>query len=217
MRTRLIRILDLFCGEGAAAMGYYQAASNVQPGTNVVVQIVGVDIRPMPRYPFTFVQEDALSLDYEFLSKFDFIHASPPCKPYTKLYRFSRKDLDKTVLPRTITTLEASGLPYVLENVPQAPLRADVQLDGSMFDIPVKKRRIFQTNLRIERYPRPTTYSESMEVVVVAGNSSTLEAASKAMGINWMSKEGIREAIPPIYTEWIGSQVLRLEAGKLAE
>lgn len=210
MRTRVIRILDMFCGEGGASMGYYRSGFNLFPGSNVVIQIVGVDVRPMPRYPFDFLQYDALCLDYDFMSRFDFIHASPPCKPFTKLYRFSTKDMDATILPRTITTLEAIGLPYVVENVPQAPLRADVQLDGSMFDLPIKRRRVFQTNMRIEEYPRPSSYREGDKIYTIAGKSTTLEAGIKGMGIDWMTVSGLRESIPPAYTEWIGTQVLRI-------
>jgi len=212
--TETIRILDLFCGEGGASMGFFSAASKIRTrvkintGRIINIEVVGVDKRPMKRYPFTFIQEDALSLDYEFLDTFDFIHASPPCKSYTRLYHFAKKDTDKSILPRVLTMLEAAGKPYTVENVPQAPIRADVQLDGTMFNLALKRRRIFQTNVSILRYPQATRYSENMNVTTVAGNSSTLGAASQAMGIYWMSKKGINEAIPPAYTDWIGLQIL---------
>ena len=197
-----IKILDMFCGEGGASMGYYTA---LEPGSHKV-EITGIDIRPMKRYPFNFIQCDALSLDYEFITSFDFIHASPPCKGYTRLYKFAKKDTDKTILPRTLLTLEAYGIPYVIENVPQAPIRADIQLDGSMFGLKVMRKRIFQTNVIItKKYPKPSSKIDN--VVTVAGNSSTLEVASNAMGIDWMSKKGISEAIPPVYTNWIAHQV----------
>ena len=212
--TETIRILDLFCGEGGASMGYFRAASKIRDvakikaGRIINIEIVGVDKRPMKRYPFDFIEADALSLDYEYLDTFDFIHASPPCKSYTSLYHFSRHDIDKSVLPRVLMLLEAAGKPYVVENVPQAPIRADVQLDGTMFNLALKRRRIFQTNASILRYPHATRYSSNMKITTVAGNSSTLAAASKAMGIYWMSKKGINEAIPPAYTKWIGMQIL---------
>jgi len=202
----IIRILDLFCGEGGASMGYYRAMSTLEPGFNV--EIVGVDIRPKKRYPFTFIQLDALKLDYEFLLSFDFIHASPPCQAYSQLSHFSKVDIDKSVLPRTLLMLEAVGLPYVVENVPLAPIRADIQLTGSMFGLKVKRNRIFQTNLRSAAYPQKTSFRENSGIVTVAGNASTLEAASNAMEIDWMSKQGINQAIPPIYTQWIFEQLL---------
>lgn len=209
-----IKMLDLCCGEGGCSVGYYRAASKIKSrlemrtGSKIRIEVTGIDKRYMKRYPFKFVQADALQLDYEYLEDFDFIHASPPCKAYTKLSYFARVDIDKSFLPRILTTLEAAGKPYVIENVPQAPIRADIQLDGTMFDLPLKRRRIFQTNRPASKYPRPTSYYEKCDIVTVAGNSSTLEAASKAMGIDWMSKKGINEAIPPAYTEWIGEQIL---------
>lgn len=202
----MLKILDLFCGEGGAAMGYYRAASKVLAEKDI--QIVGVDIRRMVKYPFGFVHSDVLRLDYDFLLSFDFIHASPPCKAYTQLSHFSRYDTDESILPRLLTTLEAAAKPYVVENVPQAPIRADIQLDGSMFGLDVKRRRIFQTNLRSVRYPQKTTYSLEQDVVTVAGNSATLTSMRKAMKINWMSKAAITQSIPPVYTEWIFDQVL---------
>lgn len=202
----MIRILDLCCGEGGAAMGYFLVAGTFTSASNI--HIVGVDKRPMKRYPFRFIQADVLSLDYDFLLSFDFIHASPPCEPYTRLYKMSRRDTDKTLLPRLLTTLEAAGKPYVVENVPQAPIRADIQLDGTMFDMNLLRRRIFQTNILVLRkYPKPTQYSENWDVVTVAGNLATLEAASNAMNIHWMSHDGIKKSIPPVFTQWIAGEL----------
>lgn len=213
----MLRILDLCCGEGGASMGYYRAASKYLAASNI--QIVGIDLRKMKRYPFSFIQADCLKLDYDFLLEFDFIHASPPCQAYSQLSHMAKTDMDKSILPRMLTTLEAAGKPYVVENVPLAPIRADIQLDGSMFNLALKRRRIFQTNLRSAAYPVRTSFRENTGIVTVAGNAATLEAASKAMGINWMSKKGIMQAIPPVYTEWIFNQVLRqiLEPGELLE
>ena len=68
------RVLDLFCGAGGAGMGYRQAGFDV----------VGVDLNPQPRYPFAFIQHDALTLDMRFIRSFDAIHASPPCQAHTR-------------------------------------------------------------------------------------------------------------------------------------
>jgi len=195
-----MKILDLYCGEGGASMGYHLACPTAE--------IVGVDSRMKKRYPFTFIRADALTLNYEFLLSFDFIHASPPCQAYSQLSHMSKKDMDKSILPRTLLMLEAASKPYVVENVPLAPIRADIQLTGSMFGLKVKRNRIFQTNLVSARYPQRTSFRENSGIVTVAGNASTLDAASKAMDINWMSKKGINQAIPPIYTQWIFEQVL---------
>jgi DNA (cytosine-5)-methyltransferase 1 len=117
--------LDLFCGAGGAAMGYSQAG---------FTEIVGVDIEPQPNYPFTFIQGDALEPPVR-LADFDLIHASPPCQAYSVLRRANPKAEYVDLIAPTRELLEASGRPWVIENVPGAPLEYSVVLCGSMFGL----------------------------------------------------------------------------------
>lgn len=133
------KLLDLFCCAGGAGMGYHQAGFDV----------VGVDIRPQPRYPFEFIQTDCLTLDPDFVRSFDAIHASPPCQAHTamKTMHNARKHLD--LVPQTRAMLIASGLPWAIENVVGAPLIAPITLCGTMFglgveDADLQRHRLFE-------------------------------------------------------------------------
>lgn len=96
--------LDLFCGEGGASMGLHRAGFDV----------IGVDIEPRRRYPFRFVQADALRPPFE-LATFDFIWASPPCEAHTRVWRGQperRLDYEDLIAP-TRALLAAAGVPFV--------------------------------------------------------------------------------------------------------
>jgi DNA (cytosine-5)-methyltransferase 1 len=133
------RLLDLFCGAGGAAMGYSRAG----------FEVVGVDIKPQPRYPFAFVQADALETlrewTWENEISFDAIHASPPCQAFSVLKHLSSGDHPELVEP-TRNRLQATALPYVIENVPGAPLIEPVTICGSSLGLDVRRHRLFETN-----------------------------------------------------------------------
>lgn len=210
------RLLDLFCCAGGAAMGYHEAG----------FEVVGVDINPQPRYPFAFIQADCMTLDQRFLQWFDAIHASPPCQRYTQAQRLMKKDHPDLVLP-VERMLKETGLPYIIENVPGAPLFPAITLCGSMFpELRVYRHRLFKGSFNI--YPpahpphtapqvkmgRPVAQGDFIQVV---GNFSGVAYAREAMGIDWMTRDELREAIPPAYTRYIGKQLIaHLEARRLA-
>jgi DNA (cytosine-5)-methyltransferase 1 len=212
-------LLDLFCGAGGAAMGYHRAGFN---------EIVGVDIKPQKRYPFTFVQGDALEYLAAHGSEFDAIHASPPCQGYMQCGMIwkSRENYPKLV-PEVRTLLIASGRPWVIENVPGAPVVPTFTLCGSMFGIGVRRHRHFEAPSLFALHPMPCDHSRPITGVYGHCHGkggawrrgkrpmlpSSKEVWAREMGIDWMIASELTQAIPPAYTEFIGRQLLNaLEA-----
>jgi DNA (cytosine-5)-methyltransferase 1 len=205
------RLLDLFCGAGGAAVGYHRAGFDV----------VGVDIAPQPRYPFEFVQDDALLvLSGEggrgwVEERFEAIHASPPCQAYTQL---SNGDHPRLIEP-VRELLQATGLPYVIENVVGAPLLEPTLLCGSMFGLNVRRHRLFETSFDVMAPKCQHGWTDEIRAyygksgwLAWKGHKSILrgsvEQAPVDMGIDWMTWDELREAIPPVYTELIGHQLM---------
>ena len=214
-RGRRPMLLDLFCCAGGAGAGYARAGFNV----------VGVDLKPQPRYPFAFIQADALKLDHKFVALFDAVHASPPCQSYSDLAKRNRNAND---WPRLIEPVRdmllASGLPYIIENVEGAPLLNPVVLCGTMFKgLRVIRHRLFEANFLIgspahPKHPVCHTFdkrkgqfgkTDEMRdfVSVNGGGNCSVRAARDAMAIDWMTKTELNEAIPPAYTEYIGEKL----------
>lgn len=202
------RLLDLYCKAGGAAKGYADAGFDV----------VGVDIEPQPRYPFAFIQADVMALDPRFLQFFDAIHASPPCQAHSNAQRIQRREHPDLIAP-TRRMLRASGAPYIIENVEGAPLIDPVVLCGAQAPLHLKlyRHRAFEVSFPVRRpahfahvapqtkMGRPPQDGEFMHVV---GNFSGVERAREVMGIDWMTRDELREAIPPAYTEYLGKQLL---------
>ena len=200
-----MRILDLCCKQGGAGRGYADAG----------FEVVGVDIEPQPRYPYPFHQRDAIDFLRWHHRHFDAIHISPPCQRYTNAQRINKND-HVDLIPPTRELLDEIGLPYVIENVVGAPLRDPVMLCGGMFGLGTYRHRLFETNwpLTAPDHPEHTASTQKMgrrpgpgQMMHVVGNFSGVEQARKAMGIDWMTRDGLREAIPPAYAEHIGRQL----------
>ena len=207
------RILDIFCGAGGASMGYHEAGFEVE----------GVDIKHGKRYPFPYYKLDFNVLDPEALMVYDFIHASPPCQTFsiTKNLRNAQgKSTNKVdLLEPTRKLLQASGVPYIIENVPGAPLINPVQVCGSSFGLKVRRHRLFESNLPLvgstcdhKSQGRPVGIYGSMKDEIPKGGKTadSIEQAREAMGIDWMIWGELVEAIPPAYTKYLGKQILEL-------
>lgn len=216
------RLLDLFCCAGGAAMGYHLAGFDV----------VGVDINPQPRYPFAFIQHDALTLDPRFIASFDAIHASPPCQGYTDLRHAPGAKGAPRLIGKVREVLIASGRPYVIENVSGArsEMRDPITLCGSMFRLgaqgcELQRHREFECG----GFPKPPhwcSHGANPVIGVYGGHARKRSAkhggrgtrdvwegghkaaASEALGIDWMTLGELSEAIPPAYTRWIGLQLI---------
>lgn len=188
-------------------MGYHRAGFDV----------VGVDIKPQPHYPFTFVQADALEFLGNEAEAFDAIHASPPCQKWTEAQKLQNQEHPDYIEPLR-PMLKAARATYVIENVPGAPLHDPVLLDGTMFpELHTKRPRLFETNWRLEvpflrfKVPQPKMgrKPKSHEWIQVVGHFSDVEEGRRAMGIDWMTQHELAEAIPPAYTEYIGRQLIK--------
>jgi DNA (cytosine-5)-methyltransferase 1 len=207
-----MKLLDLYCKAGGASMGYSKAG----------FEVVGVDIKKQKRYPFEFIQADAIEVlnDTEFLKGFDVIHASPPCQTHssTKHLRNAQgKSTSKVdLIPETRAGLISWGKTYIIENVPGAPLLNPVQFCGSSFGLTARRHRLFESNHALQgsicnhkAQGKPVGIYGSMRDEIPGGGhtAKTIEQAREAMGIDWMIWGELVEAIPPIYTENIGRQL----------
>jgi DNA (cytosine-5)-methyltransferase 1 len=212
------RLLDLFCGAGGAAMGYYRAGFDV----------VGIDHVAQPHYPFEFIQADALTFmetcHSEYLDTFDAIHASPPCQDHMKTPH--RKHGTGWLLDASRQLLKQTGLPWVIENVDGADMVADYCICGCQVGCPkIRRVRFFEvswgpraglfeldchdhseTPLSVVGHGTPTWVREKWKATF--GRDPNIADYREAMGIDWMNRNELSQAIPPAYTEFIGEQLM---------
>jgi DNA (cytosine-5)-methyltransferase 1 len=201
-------LLDLFCGAGGGAMGYHRAGFDV----------VGVDIKPQPRYPFEFIQGDVFEEWFD-LSAVTAIHASPPCRDHSRLVQLHGTNETGWMLAETREMLQEFGKPWIIENVARAPMRADFKLCGCQFGLPrLRRERWFETSPQMFDLRPPCRHSGYAVTVAghpggstVAGGGISVALSADwrlAMGIDWMTSAELAQAIPPDYTEYIGGQLL---------
>jgi len=198
-----LKALDLFCGAGGASMGLHRAGFDVY----------GVDIKYQRNYPFWFLTGNALDVD---LSGFDLIWASPPCQKFSAITPADKKADHPDLIPAIRERLKMTGALTVIENVPQAPLRPDLILTGRMFDLALIRRRHFELNFPAVAPGRLSSHYGLLKSNIVEGVYGSGEGRniiprwSKAMGIDWMTRRELAQAIPPAYAHWIGATVERL-------
>lgn len=219
---KLPRLLDLFCGAGGCSAGYRLAGFDV----------VGVDIREQLDHPgmclfsdgFHFVQADAIRYAMRHASKFDAVHASPPCQAHSALRHLQPDKSYECYLDRTREVLAALSCPWVIENVPGAPLRNPIMLCGSAFGLRVRRHRLFESNVPLRG--TECRHSEQGRPIDVSGTGGrrinrrpddhggnthkprNIREARSAMGMDWMRRYELSQAIPPAYTEYIGRQLI---------
>ena len=201
------KLLDLFCCQGGAGMGYHRAG----------FEVTGVDLHPQKRYPFTFIQGDALEYLREHGHEYDVIHASPPCQAYSESTPMkSRANYPKLIGPLR-SLLQDIGQPYIIENVEGArsELVNPIMLCGTMFGLPVWRHRYFE--MPGFSFPAPAGCDHRHRPVTIHCGSNTrktrafttADEARKALGVEWMSLAGVYECIPPAYTQYLGQQIFR--------
>lgn len=214
-RTRPL-LLDLYSCQGGAAVGYHRAGFDV----------VGVDIVRQSRYPFMFIQADALQFLEDLGETFDAIHASPPCQDWSTLKSLQGDHGTGWLLDATRTALVKLDKPWVIENVPGAKMHDPVVLCGSMFGLGATCRdgeyRQLRRHRQFESYgfdlTAPGRCSHDGQAVGVYGTGgggqmtrgykAHTEEAVEALGIDWMDKKGLSQSIPPAYTEYVGGQLI---------
>ena len=213
------KLLDLYCCQGGAGTGYDRAGFDV----------TGVDLEPQPRYPFRFVRADALDvLGHWDLSAFDAIHASPPCQDHSATQVFGGDHGTGWLLGATLGRLRGTGVPWVVENVAGSPLpqqpdlfgASGLTLCGCMFPELrglLYEDRKFETSFPVRQpshvlhqWPqtkmgRPPKPGECMQLT---GHFGDAEEGRRRMRVPWMNRDGIAQAIPPAFTEFIGAQLL---------
>lgn len=193
-------LLDLFCGGGGASMGYHRAGFDV----------VGVDtnLRLRKVYPFKLVPFDALTVLDWYKDEFDAFHASPPCQGYSAMSacRPGVADRYPKLIEPVREALDAIGKPYVIENVPGAPLKNPIELCGQMFGLELYRHRLFESNVPLVAPEHPAHVIPASKaghwkpgtIMSVAGHVSPIAKAREVMGIDWMPRDELAEAIPPV-------------------
>jgi len=191
-------------------MGYAQAG----------FEVTGVDINAQPKYPFNFIKGCAVEFLRKHGHEFDAIHASPPCQKWSTITKCGGNTEHPDLIDPVRELLIEIGKPWVIENVPNAPLRSPLMLCGTMFGLNVIRHRNFETSFKIEA-PKKCEHvkkvvkhgrkpDRAIHYAAVTGHFSDVEFAQESMGIKWLGQKELSQAIPPAYTKWIGDAMMKL-------
>ena len=226
-----MRLLDAFSCQGGAAVGYARAGFD----------IVGVDKDPQPRYPFEHHVGDAVAFIRDHGHEFDVIHASPPCQRWSHGTVAGHADKHPDLVAATRDAILATGRPYVIENVPRAPLLNPVTLCGSMFGLSavdddgtplrMERHRLFESNVLL--YPPMECFhdpqvrvagsyggarrdKDEARLVRRGGYVPSKAVQERLLGVDWMTEHGLHQSLPPAYCEWLGALLLDFLACEVA-
>lgn len=205
------RLLDAYCCQGGASAGYVAAGFDV----------TGVDLYPQPRYPHRFIQGDAVTFIRDHGHEFAAIHVSPPCQRRTKAQRIRGNEHPALIAP-TRVALQSTGRPWVIENVPPEgadddPLINPITLCGAMFGLHTYRHRQFESSHLIVPPPHPRHIAVTVKMgrplrsgdwYHAVGNFSNVPYVRADLDVPWMSRDGIRECIPPAYAERVGRALM---------
>lgn len=210
-------MLDLFCCAGGAAVGYHRAG----------FRVIGFDIDPQRNFPFEFRQADAIQILEDLVTLGPMwdgrpvaaVHASPPCQRYSAMSKCRPEIAEKypdLVAPVRELLAQLPECLTVIENVPGAPLRKDLELCGTMFDRELYRHRIFETNFVVGQPEHPEHLIPASKaghwkpgtIMSVSGHIAPIAHARKIMDIDWTNRHELAESIPPYYTQYIGEQIL---------
>lgn len=222
---KVMKLLDLFCGAGGAAMGYHHAG----------FEVVGVDIKSQKNYPFKFMQGDAMHMigNAMAVADYDLIHVSPPCQGYSVTRHTHSKEYPD-LLPSLRQQLQHAGVPWVIENVVGAPMPDAVTFCGASFGLSawdetsgqelwLKRHRLFETSFPLTP---PLCNCKGKKIGGVYGGGASnrnpksnrvgytppISVRRELMGIDWMSGQSLNQAVPPAYTEYIGKAFIAQKA-----
>lgn len=214
MQASKARVLTLFCCQGGSARGYANAGMEI---------VGGVDMDTQPRFPYPFIQGDALQFlkdNVDWIRRcVDLVDSSPPCQGYSDTQRINGREWPM-LIPQTRELLEWIGLPFIIENVVGArdEMSDPVELCGTMFGLHTYRHRLIETGgftITAPEHPEHPEKSVKMgralqegDFYHAVGNFSGVRYAARDMGVEWMSRDGIRECVPPAYTEYIARQFL---------